>query len=56
MKKDAVENRIRILKSYSVLRIYRPDAPHIERWIDRDTKVIYINIGAKPDAKIVRLV
>lgn len=56
MKKGAADNRTHILKSYSILHVYRPDCPDIERWIDRDNQTIYVNTGARPGAKIVRLV
>ena len=55
MKKDAADNRTQILKSYSILHVYRPDEPDIERWIDRDEHIIRVNTGAKPGAKIVKL-
>ena len=56
MKKDAAQSRTPILDSYSILHIHRPDRPDIERWIDRDEHIIYVNTGAKPGAKIVVLI
>ena len=43
------------LSAYSILHVHRPDQPEIERWIDRETQTIYINTGAKPNAKIIKL-
>lgn len=54
MKKDAARNRI--LSSYSILHVHRPDYPDIERWIDRETQTIYVNTCARPGANIVVLV
>lgn len=43
------------LDAYEVKRISRPDMPDVERWIDREDMIIYINTAAAPDAKIVVL-
>ena len=44
-----------LLSEYEIRRIERPDKPDIERWIDREEMIIYINTAAKPGAKIVQL-
>ena len=43
------------LDTYRVEEIHRPHLPHILKWIDREFKVIYVNLDAAPDAKIVSL-
>jgi hypothetical protein len=50
------ENRPPALSSYSILHVYRPDAPNVERWIDRLNHTIYVNTGAKDGANIVILI
>ena len=43
------------LDKYRVIEIHRPQLPQILKWIDREFQVIYINLDAAPDAKIVGL-
>lgn len=45
-----------MLDSYSITHIFCPEQPDIERWIDRERRIIYVNTGARPGAKIVRLI
>lgn len=56
MKNRAANSRTPILDAYSITHIYRPDEPDVERWIDRNEHIIYVNTAAKPGAKIVALV
>ena len=44
------------ISEYKRMKIYRPQYPHIEKWIDAEFGVIYINQAAQPGAKIVRLI
>ena len=44
-----------ILDTYRKIEISRPNTPQIDRWIDREFKVIYINTAAAPGAKITWL-
>lgn len=44
-----------ILDNYRKIPIHRPQLPQILKYIDREFKVIYINLDAAPDAKIVYL-
>ena len=44
-----------MLEAYSITHVHRPDMPDVERWIDREDMIIYINTAAKPGAKIVVL-
>lgn len=44
-----------ILDAYRRIGIRRPNLPNILEWIDREFQVIYINLCADPDAKIIQL-
>ena len=44
-----------ILDTYKKIKVSRPNTPQIDRWIDREFKVIYINTAAAPGAKITHL-
>ena len=44
-----------LLNSFRVVRIHRPHLPHILKWVDREFGVIYVNLDAAPNAKIVGL-
>jgi len=56
MKEGAAGRRTPMLDSYSITHIFCPEQPDIERWIDRERRIIYVNTGARPGAKIVRLI
>lgn len=49
MKKNRTSN----LSRYRIINIHRPQLPQILKFIDREFEVIYINLDAAPDAKIV---
>lgn len=42
------------LKTYKRIRVFRPDAPNIRRWVLPEERRIYINTAA-PDGKIIEL-
>lgn len=44
-----------ILSIFRRIEIRRPQYPWILKWIDREFQVIYINLCADPDAKIIQL-
>jgi hypothetical protein len=44
-----------VLDRYAVIYINRPNTPHIDRFIDREFEVIYVNVAAQPGAKVVWL-
>lgn len=44
-----------ILNTFRTVYIHRPHLPHILKFIDREFQVIYINMDAAPDAKVVAL-
>ena len=50
-----MRNKHTQLDSFRTIPIHRPQLPHILRFIDREFQVIYINLDAAPDAKIVWL-
>ena len=43
------------LDSYRKIPVHRPQLPHILKFIDREFQVIFNNLDAAPDAKIVWL-
>ena len=43
------------LDSYRKIPVHRPQLPHILKFIDREFEVIYINLDAAPNAKVVWL-
>ena len=45
-----------LLDNFARVRVYRPDVPHILRWIDVERQVVYINTSADPEAKVIVLV
>ena len=45
-----------LLSTFTRINVYRPDAPDTLRWIDMNGRTVYENTGAKPWAKIVRLI
>lgn len=49
------KSRTPILDTFRKIEVYRPKTPQIDRWIDREFKVIYINTAAAPGAKITYL-
>ena len=51
MKKNSEKN----LDRYRIIKIHRPQLPQILKFIDREFEIIYINLDAAPDAKIVWL-
>jgi hypothetical protein len=44
-----------MLDAYKIMEIHRPQLPHILKWVDREFRVIYINLDAAPGAKVVAL-
>lgn len=56
MKRDAAGSRTNALDEYRIVKVYRPDDPEIERYVWPLGKVIFINTGAKPGAKIAMLI
>ena len=50
-----MKSKTPILDSFIRIEIHRPQLPHILKFIDREFGVIYINLDAAPDAKIVGL-
>lgn len=50
---DGKKNR---LDDYAVVYVEIPKQPEIERYIYTNRKTIYINLSARPGAKIVKLV
>ncbi len=42
--------------TFAHVPVYRPDMPHILRWVDHRGRIIYDNTAANPDAKIIKLV
>lgn len=50
-----MKNKTPTLDKYRVYHIHRPQLPHILKFIDREFEVIYVNLDAAPDAKIVGL-
>lgn len=42
-------------KSYEIYYVFRPQHPHILKWVDREFGVIYINLSSSADANIVAL-
>lgn len=55
MSNSAVKRRPPKLDSFRSILIRRPQYPHIIKWVDAEFQVIYINLDAAPDAKIVGL-
>ena len=53
MKKGAARSRTPITDKYRTIYIRRPQHPHIIKWVDPEFEVIYINMDAAPDAKVV---
>lgn len=49
------KSRTPMLDTFRRIEVYRPKTPQIDRWIDREFKVIYINTAAAPGAKITYL-
>ena len=50
-----MEKQSSILSEYKTVEIHRPNLPNILKFVDREFKVIYINLDAAPNAKIVGL-
>ena len=50
-----MKKRSPILSEYKTVEIHRPHLPNILKFVDREFKVIYINLDAAPNAKIVGL-
>lgn len=50
-----MKNKAPSLDNYRLYYIHRPHLPHILKFIDREFEVIYINLDASPDAKVVWL-
>lgn len=55
MKKGAARSRTHITDKYRTIYIRRPQHPRIIKWVDPEFEVIYINIDAAPDAKVIGL-
>ena len=55
VRDEDMKKKQRALDGYRILYIHRPNTPQIERFIDREFQVIYINTAAAPGAKIVWL-
>lgn len=49
------KSKTQTLDEYRIIKIHRPHLPHILKFIDREFQVIYINLDAAPDAKVVWL-
>ena len=50
------ESRTPTLDSYRTIYRYIPEQPEVRRFIWRSRKLIYINLSARPDAKIDKLI
>lgn len=50
-----MKNKAPSLDTFRVYHIHRPHLPHILKWIDREFGVIYVNLDAAPNAKVVWL-
>ena len=46
---------VRKTDHYRIIYTYRPQTPHIDRFVDPEFEVIYINTAAMPGAKVVWL-
>ena len=55
MKTQPQESRTPILDSYRTVFKSIPDRPEVRRFIWRSRRTIYINLAARPDAKIEQL-
>lgn len=55
MRKNYPKNRKSILDTYDRVYVHMPEHEDIEKFVYPDRKVIYINIAAKPGAKIIKL-
>ncbi len=55
MKTQPQESRTPILDSYRTVFKSIPERPEVRRFIWRSRRTIYINLAARPDAKIEQL-
>lgn len=54
--KERLKIRKGKLTDYAVVYVEMPEFPEIERFIYTKRKTIYINLSARPGAKIIKLV